>query len=409
MANKKFLEKIKKQPASSANKVPKPEPSLAMNDYDDEDIDLGTLGGKIFQDDEMKVPKPKNKTEIQDKKEFAKKIEESLDEDFGGYGVARSVDLSNIPKITSLNIEDEGGDTNAETNSMNIFEEKDQDEENDFEFGFGSGVPNAPKAEDKHSENIETKNENAPKKRGRGRPKATVDDTQNQTDSKDDSAKIAEMENTIKELHSKIQSLKDNIKTKEESIVISNNVIKDLNDKLESTMKELEDLKSSGGNSEALVEKDKIIDSLKSEIKQNQSCIDNLTENINSLKSEVSNKNEIIKQLELANSEMKSAKIMTENSDGNNEIKDSFNDVANKVLGYVCIQTIKTLLDKYKSEMYTEAYSSKLFNGFIAGEVDSSNPLFKELIGEVIKSEFKDDYLDDLTVDVLNYIKGRNV
>lgn len=406
MANKKFLEKIKKQPASSANKVPVLEPSLAMNDYDDEDIDLGTLGGKIFQDDEMKVPKPKNKTEIQDKKEFAKKIEESLDEDFGGHGVARSVDLSNIPKITSLNIEDEGDDTNAETNSMNIFEEKDQDEENDFEFGFGNGVPNAPKAEDKHSENIETKNENTPKKRGRGRPKATVYDTQNQTDSKDDSAKITEMENTIKELHSKIQSLKDTIKTKEESIVISNNVIKDLNDKLESTMKELEDLKSSGGNSEALVEKDKIIDSLKSEIKQNQSCIDNLTENINSLESEISNKNKIIKQLELANSEMKSAKIMTENS---NEIKDSFNDVANKVLGYVCIQTIKTLLDKYKSEMYTEAYSSKLFNGFIAGEVDSSNPLFKELIGEVIKSEFKDDYLDDLTVDVLNYIKGRNV
>lgn len=96
------------------------------------------------------------------------------------------------------------------------------------------------------------------------------------------------------------------------------------------------------------------------------------------------------------------------------ELKQNFQnlndfDVAEKVLNYVCLQTIKNLLETYKSKIYTAEFTEKLFNQYINGETNASNPLFKELICEAIDSNVNDPYLNELTNDVLNYIKGRNV
>lgn len=81
------------------------------------------------------------------------------------------------------------------------------------------------------------------------------------------------------------------------------------------------------------------------------------------------------------------------------------NEVSKKVLAYVCLETVKHLLENYSSEMYTEKYTKKLFESYINGTLDSSNILFGELISEVIESDFNDPYLNDLTKDVLEFIE----
>lgn len=79
--------------------------------------------------------------------------------------------------------------------------------------------------------------------------------------------------------------------------------------------------------------------------------------------------------------------------------------VQEEILEYVCKQTIKHLLDSYKSEMYTEKYTSNLFEKYLNDEIDFRNPLFRELISECLNSNVVDAYLGkDLTKVVLNYI-----
>lgn len=88
---------------------------------------------------------------------------------------------------------------------------------------------------------------------------------------------------------------------------------------------------------------------------------------------------------------------------------------AGKILKYVCKKTISHLLETYKSEMYTEKYTSNLFTKYLDDGVDSSNPLFEELISEAISNlesgdssnENIDPYLGDLTVEILKYINQK--
>lgn len=81
--------------------------------------------------------------------------------------------------------------------------------------------------------------------------------------------------------------------------------------------------------------------------------------------------------------------------------------IQDKIFKFVCINTIKSLSQSYDSKIYTDEFASNLFSQYVEGEINSQNsPLFKELIKEVIKNEIKDSYLGELTLDVLNYIKG---
>lgn len=83
--------------------------------------------------------------------------------------------------------------------------------------------------------------------------------------------------------------------------------------------------------------------------------------------------------------------------------------LAENILNCVCRNTIKFLSNNYISKIYTEEFTKKLFNGFLNGEIDNSNPLLVELIKECSNSDVEDPYLGELTKDVLNFIKGRNV
>lgn len=94
-------------------------------------------------------------------------------------------------------------------------------------------------------------------------------------------------------------------------------------------------------------------------------------------------------------------KELSEHTSGDRIIS---NDIYSKLLDYVCVETVKNLKDSYKSEIYKEAYTESLFSRYIEGDVDSSNPLFKELISEVISSNFEDPYLKDKTSDILKFI-----
>lgn len=241
MANKRFLEKIKNQTCEDD------ESNIEEVNYEDEELDLGSLGQEIFKNEE----KPQNK------KDIFKEIEKNLEDDFGGLGESKPLDLSNLPKISSLDIKDE---------------------------------------EDEEEEEITIST------RKRGRPKVVENEP---------------VEN-------------EEIKNKPiENEVVENEVIFN-----------------------------------KTEIKNDDIKLPLISDN---------------------------------------------NVVSNKILNYVCIKTINNLLDSYKSKMYTEEYTKKLFNQYINCEIDSSNPLFKELITECIENNVVDEYLNDLTIDVLNYIKERNV
>lgn len=76
------------------------------------------------------------------------------------------------------------------------------------------------------------------------------------------------------------------------------------------------------------------------------------------------------------------------------------------ILDYVCKQTVKGMLANYNSQMITPEFSHKLFEGYVEGTTDSSNPLFKALIAEAIESGYTDDYLGDRTESALRYIEG---
>ena len=93
------------------------------------------------------------------------------------------------------------------------------------------------------------------------------------------------------------------------------------------------------------------------------------------------------------------------NNNNDNDIK---NKVAEDVLQYVCIKTIKDLSKNYTSKMYTAEFTSSLFNDYLKGKLtDSKKILFKELLAECIKNKITDSYLEDLdglTEAVLNYI-----
>lgn len=82
------------------------------------------------------------------------------------------------------------------------------------------------------------------------------------------------------------------------------------------------------------------------------------------------------------------------------------NEVSVEVLNFVCNKTIGNMYDTYESEMYKTEFAKKLFNDYITGEVNGSDPLFNKLLQEAIEKGTKDPYLEDLTEKVLNYIQN---
>ena len=291
MANKKFLSKIKNQSLSSNIQKHEPAPT-SVGSYEDDDLDLNSFGAKIINQDieekkveEVKVPSP----------DLAKKIEASIDEDFGGTGAGRSIDLSNLPHIESLNFD----------------EDEDVDEKTESTFSLETPVIPEVKIEkpvieevvtESHSEpEEEEKVEEAevPKKRGRGRPKAIV---------------IEEHKEEVKEIE------------------------------------KVEDIP-----------------------------------------------------------EIPEVPTNTVETTQNYEVNYNGADTYSKVLNYVCNKTIQFLLENHKSKIYTADFAGKLFNDYLNGKIDATNPLFEELIGECLREGIKDPYLGDLTEEVLIYIKGRNV
>lgn len=95
----------------------------------------------------------------------------------------------------------------------------------------------------------------------------------------------------------------------------------------------------------------------------------------------------------------------THNNSSNKSVNAQANfDLSSKILDCVCKNTIKNLSSNYKSQMYTKEYTEKLFNDYLNGKINASNPLFEQLILECIESNVIDVYLGDLTKDILNYI-----
>lgn len=121
---------------------------------------------------------------------------------------------------------------------------------------------------------------------------------------------------------------------------------------------------------------------------------------------------EINSALNISNETVEIENITEEKEEDKLEIKTliesvpvSLDSIHGEILNYVCLKTIGNLLNSYKSKMYTEEYTNKLFKSYIDGETDASNPLFKELINECVSSNVIDPYLEDLTIKVLEYIK----
>lgn len=294
MANKKFLENMRNKAASDASlpEITRKTNVSTINYDDEESFDLGSLGKEIFKNEpehtsvptiepSMKVPDTssiRNKT-VEDMGNFTKEVEKSLEEDFNCVGTSKPIDLSSLPKIESLNVEDE---VMEEVKIEPTVEVKDQISE--------TAQTIAPELEVEHQSKPQPK-------RGRGRPRM------------------------VRKIEKQIEEEKLSPNSKESIEDLSEEKISDFNSK-----------------------------------------------QFNALES---------------------------------------NDVALKVLRYVCIKLIKNLLENYKSKMYTSEYTEKLFKQYIDGEVNSSNPLFKELISECIESNAIDPYLNDLTIDVLQYIKER--
>ena len=82
------------------------------------------------------------------------------------------------------------------------------------------------------------------------------------------------------------------------------------------------------------------------------------------------------------------------------------NNVAEVILDFVCKSTIEHLKKTYTSEIYTKAYMENLFQEYIDGKTDSSNPLFKSLMGECLQKAEDDPYLKKCTKLVFKYIYG---
>lgn len=89
-----------------------------------------------------------------------------------------------------------------------------------------------------------------------------------------------------------------------------------------------------------------------------------------------------------------------------NQLDKDSNKVAMKVLQYVCKQTIEALIKTYSSKIYTKEYTETLMNKYLDDEIDSNDPLFKQLILECIEEADEDKYLGELTKDVLEYISN---
>jgi len=137
------------------------------------------------------------------------------------------------------------------------------------------------------------------------------------------------------------------------------------------------------------------------ELKQRLESIDDLVYGVAGQGMSFNNLNKHVNKLIEENSE--SSKI-----DQNTILSDLNSSVYGEVMQYVCDQTVKNLLETYKSEMYTEKYTTNLFQKYLDREIDYTNPMFKELIEECISKEVTDPYLGELTNKVLTYIKGGN-
>lgn len=83
----------------------------------------------------------------------------------------------------------------------------------------------------------------------------------------------------------------------------------------------------------------------------------------------------------------------------------SDDDIAKKILAFVCKSTILGLINTHKSEIYTKEYAVRLMQDYVEGKTSSSeNPLFKQLIVECVNANVSDPYLGEMTNLVLNYI-----
>lgn len=168
---------------------------------------------------------------------------------------------------------------------------------------------------------------------------------------------------------------------------------------------------------------DKIPDTMhKEEIKQNQNQNKNQNENGNENEEEhpvkrrkpgpkpkIEEEEESEKEIETIQKEQNSINIdkETQNDSSEQQQQCSNDDVAQKILTYVRIQTIINLANSYKSDIYTENFTSSLFESYIEGHMNPQDPLFKELITECINNKVQDPYLKENTELVLKSIIER--
>lgn len=95
-------------------------------------------------------------------------------------------------------------------------------------------------------------------------------------------------------------------------------------------------------------------------------------------------------------------------SDHNDPLTESIPDseVAEVILDYVCKQTVLNLKSTYTSQIYTKDYMEALMQGYVDGNVDHTNPLFKQLVTECIEHAEEDPYLKGMTKLVLKWIQN---
>ena len=76
-------------------------------------------------------------------------------------------------------------------------------------------------------------------------------------------------------------------------------------------------------------------------------------------------------------------------------------------LDYVCKRSMENLLQTYESDIYAPKYAKSLFNQYIQGETDYTNPLFQELMKEVVEKNTEDPYLGaEHSLEVFKFIGG---
>lgn len=80
-------------------------------------------------------------------------------------------------------------------------------------------------------------------------------------------------------------------------------------------------------------------------------------------------------------------------------------EISIEVLNFSIKHIMNFLLENYESSMFTKDYCISLFKGYIGGSIDSTNPLFKSLVEEVIENKIEEPVFGSLTRSILEYVK----